>query len=247
LVGTVLPPEYFSSANSQADGGNQTQPSDNRWWWIGRVVYAEDTAAQWIMMLATIAAAYLLLRTLWATQDMARETTRIGEAQVRAYLVFIGVRAALERDAAGNVTGIAFKGVMRNTGQSPAEAVDLRTVVRSAPPTPKAIKFTFDNTMDFATRMEIGSGGEANTNSPFMPASAFRTIVAQGDWLYLYAETAYRDVFHRPQHGGPLNRATFAARVVPSLDMLNREEKEFGVPFTYCRLEQFEISGRHEG
>ncbi len=53
--------------------------------WNG-FVETRDTAAQWIMTLFSIIASVLLLLTLWATQRMARETTRIGESQSRAYL-----------------------------------------------------------------------------------------------------------------------------------------------------------------
>ncbi len=60
-------PDYIGYTNASHQNGEQSAPQDQRWWLIARVVYMDDTAAQWIMMIATITATILLLRTLWAT------------------------------------------------------------------------------------------------------------------------------------------------------------------------------------
>jgi len=54
--------------------------------WFGFCFGLFDSSAQWIMMIFTIAATVLLFATLKATRKMAVETTRIGEAQTRAYV-----------------------------------------------------------------------------------------------------------------------------------------------------------------
>ena len=90
--------EQATSNSDEADNGNA---NDFDWWRSdGGLITSKDTLAQWIMALFGVVAvgvsAYAVLligrtlrlsrRTLTATQEMTRETTRIGEAQVRAYL-----------------------------------------------------------------------------------------------------------------------------------------------------------------
>ncbi len=53
----------------------------NGWYWVGRLIAAEDTLAQWIMAFFTIAAVALVWQTLRVTQEMARETKNIGTKQ----------------------------------------------------------------------------------------------------------------------------------------------------------------------
>lgn len=69
--------------------------------------------------------------TLKATQDMARETSRIGEAQVRAYISFkpeyinIGIPSDLfsENGWSNQPTEVTIIGELVNSGQSPARRV----------------------------------------------------------------------------------------------------------------------------
>ena len=108
-------PDELSYAGTHQNEGDQPRPQDGRWWWLGRVVFAEDSAAQWLMAGFTVVATILLLRTLWATQDMARETTRIGEAQVQVYVSLKS--ATYYRDEIGNnISNVTIV----NSGQSPA-------------------------------------------------------------------------------------------------------------------------------
>ncbi len=113
-------PDHLGDANASQQNGDQSAPQDQRWWLIARVVYMDDTAAQWIMMVATIFAAYLLLRTLWATQEMVRDTRDIGEAQTRAYLGYDFDGANIEvTDTAPGMCRLTIKGRIVNLGASP--------------------------------------------------------------------------------------------------------------------------------
>ena len=113
-------PDDFGQSNGKPDNSEQEGPQDARWWLIRRVVYMDDTAAQWIMMIATIFAAYLLLRTLWATQKMALDTREIGEAQSRAYLTLTAI------EVFGSASdGTAYRVKASNSGQSPARSVEM--------------------------------------------------------------------------------------------------------------------------
>lgn len=73
--------------------------------------------AAWVVGLSTVFATIIGVRyvylTLVATQGMARETTRIGEAQVKAYL-------GRESCAAWEGVGVEFDGIITNCGNSPA-------------------------------------------------------------------------------------------------------------------------------
>ncbi|QMU57899.1 MAG: hypothetical protein GKR98_06620 [Boseongicola sp.] len=117
VVGQV--PDGMPSDAAGGDKSGINSPADHRWWLIPRVLYMEDTAAQWVMMIATIVAAYLLLRTLWATQEMAKEAKRIGEAQTRAYVDVIKVVLYLDQTVPDIIITV------KNSGVGPAKWFEL--------------------------------------------------------------------------------------------------------------------------
>ena len=114
-------PDNLSDGEANQNEKYEASPSDNRWWLIPRVLVVEDTLAQWVMAGFTIIAAYLLWRTFRATQSMATETTRIGEAQVRAYLTIKGAVLKL-LDGPPPIGGKHWilMVTLQNSGQSPA-------------------------------------------------------------------------------------------------------------------------------
>jgi len=102
------------------------------WWdWTGSLVTSDDTLAQWIMSFFTIAAVLLVWRTLVSTQNMARETTRIGEAQVMAHLMPVDLLASLERfdSAQGETAHFSADFKIKNTGSTPAYRISVSAVV----------------------------------------------------------------------------------------------------------------------
>lgn len=89
---------------------------------------SRDSLAQWIMTIFTVVAAGLLFGTLivardtlLATQVMAKETTRIGEAQVRAYLTIKDMTLGFN----DSYTSPKIQMTLANTGQSPAREVEV--------------------------------------------------------------------------------------------------------------------------
>jgi hypothetical protein len=82
-------------------------------WWKhdGAVVTTKDTLANWLVAIFSFIAAFFLWLTLRATQDMAKDTREVGEAQVRAY-IYANVA---EIDLAKNTLDMIFK----NFGNSP--------------------------------------------------------------------------------------------------------------------------------
>lgn len=88
------------------------------------------TWAFWMLMATIVIAAItgvgvvFVWQTLGATRAMASETTRIGEAQVRAYLSIESCTVGF--DASTHTLGLTFE--VRNTGTSPAKFVKLKLV-----------------------------------------------------------------------------------------------------------------------
>ncbi|WP_274789838.1 hypothetical protein [Roseovarius tolerans] len=80
--------------------------------------------AFWMLIVTALMAAitavgvFYVWRTLLATQDMARETTRIGEAQVKAYLSVESVKGILHTVEKDPFIEILI--TVKNSGQSPA-------------------------------------------------------------------------------------------------------------------------------
>ncbi len=119
-------------ANRKADDPPQTndQPAHSQigGYWDGFIrtfVSPSDTLAQWIMAAFTVAVVYLVWKTLVTTQDMARDTQRIGEAQVRAYLSITEVRAVVVENTP-DILAFEIEVSIRNSGQSPASDVRVR-------------------------------------------------------------------------------------------------------------------------
>lgn len=97
------------------------------WYWPRRLFSFEDTVAQWVMMVFTVVAALLLLKTLRATQEMAKDTRELGEAQVRAYVSFevSEIDFARKNNRDGSNLTAKFSGVIKNFGNSPATNIEI--------------------------------------------------------------------------------------------------------------------------
>lgn len=127
-----LPPFTIdpSASGNACGGGNADNCANNAeqvpygWYWLRRAFAVEDTIAQWIMMAFTIAAAALLLLTLKATQNMARDTRDIGQAQVRAYLDVWFNAEWIVSPSDQAVIGSSFLVDAKNNGATPAYNAD---------------------------------------------------------------------------------------------------------------------------
>lgn len=110
--------DAVTQANGNADGNEIGSIWDGL---IGTFVSPSDTFAQWIMAVFTIAVVFLVWKTLVATQQMALDTKRIGEAQVRAYVSITEARVmpVVEQDRIIWNLDVTF----RNAGQSPARNI----------------------------------------------------------------------------------------------------------------------------
>lgn len=84
-------------------------------WALGMLI-----ATIWLTVI-TLLGVFFVWRTLKATQDMAKETTRIGEAQVRAYLAIKQIHLGFESGSKSPTVELAIE----NTGQSPAQDIEI--------------------------------------------------------------------------------------------------------------------------
>lgn len=123
VLWSAYPPIDKITDPTAINGNSEAHPTIQFWdWLINTFITPSDSIAQWAMAALSLAAVFLLWWTLQASratlkvsQDMANETTRIGEAQVKPYLGF-DVKS-------GNVIAgqpIQFQIDITNYGASPA-------------------------------------------------------------------------------------------------------------------------------
>jgi hypothetical protein len=187
--------ENVGYGERQGDRSNEQHDSEGggAWWhWDGGLVSSRDTLAQWIMTVFTVVAAALLFGTLriardtlLATQDMARDTSRIGEAQVRAYPVIRAVEAHMRVHEDG--VSWQLEVTVRNTGQSPAKEVTVHL-----------LGWPEGSTGHRMMIGQIGSGGEEVAKIPlFTPLDELRFVHGGKDEIAIGADlrVQYRDVF----------------------------------------------------
>lgn len=120
------PNDQHSKTYVSQNEDQRKNPDESQWWGVARrLVSSEDTLAQWIMAFLSLAAVvvsgsalYWVNETLKATRQMAVDTRRIGEAQVRAYLTIEECYAIPSKD--GEEIFFNLRCSVRNCGQSPA-------------------------------------------------------------------------------------------------------------------------------
>ncbi|RUW60183.1 hypothetical protein [Mesorhizobium sp. M7A.F.Ca.US.008.03.1.1] len=142
---STLAKQYYENWYAAAKAGQNDEQGDAHFWvrelygWV----YAEDTLAQWLMVvLGGAASAISLYALIWLrrTWDQAKrsadaacaavaETRRIGEAQVRAYLAVRNVSFRVIEQTAGNDPVAAVSFSYHNTGLSPATRVTGRFIL----------------------------------------------------------------------------------------------------------------------
>jgi hypothetical protein len=124
-----------NTTHQQADNGNDEQQNPTNvvgWWRVAEdYVKAEDSLAQWLMMLLGIAGVILSgLAVFWVkkTLDVTRD---VGRRQTRAYA---GIEKAVV--IASGPTGFRIAIVLKNWGNSPMREVDRRWILCTGEPSP---------------------------------------------------------------------------------------------------------------
>lgn len=127
----------------------------------------------------------LIFLTLRATQDMARETTRIGEAQVRAYITIENVKVN-PRPKQDKVFWELFA-TIRNSGQSPARGIETFAYVN----------FSDGPKMAGSHVQDLAAGQECETK--IITSSQEAHFLPNSDTKVLFSATIgvrFRDVFN---------------------------------------------------
>jgi hypothetical protein len=154
------------------------------------------------MLLATVAMAvitaigvYYVWRTLKATQDMARDTRDIGQAQTRAYVSVINVYG--QRTPGG--TGVQIVATIKNTGSSPAlgmQANITTNVVKSY----QDKKVTWPKPDNGTIQTDLGAG-ETRTVSTDCDNLTFDIVdwltEETGERIFCFIYVTYFDVFNK--------------------------------------------------
>ena len=130
---TSAPADVAASTGHQ-EGDNRTdkdQPDTDWCDLAAQQSMAESTysmnIAAWATVIFTGVGAFLIWRTLIATQDTVAETRRIGEAQVRAYLGVERIELSRLRPKRGHPANFKVEFHIKNFGQSMAKAVSVKT------------------------------------------------------------------------------------------------------------------------
>jgi hypothetical protein len=198
------------------EAANNKRESDDDADHTRRDLAAQEDMAFWAKLMFWAASAetivtgigvWLVLRTLIHTRRAANytkdavdeaknqtaETRRIGEAQVRAYVSWSGVRPGVSFNVEDAPVAIRLTAHIRNTGQSPSTLralyVDCPVVAVGEMPT---VTFSLE---DARTNHELGAGAEFSFLDQYIPIAAASASRAKSAVCYIVAWCAYRDVF----------------------------------------------------
>lgn len=179
-------------------------------WWKhdDAVVTTKDTLANWLVAIFSFVAALFLWLTLRATQNMAKDTRRIGEAQVRAYL---DVKLAqVEAGEIGQRLWV-FRVHVHNRGQSPASQIYVHLKVGTWE--------SFDTVFP-----DLGAGDhfEGGIQVDGLPDDAFfRTRESRATPLGAIITVRFLDVFHETSPERIERRSFFIQRENDGWDMFH--------------------------
>lgn len=196
------------AASSGNDCSNNSESMPELWYWLRRLFSFEDTIAQWIMTIFTIAAAGLLLLTLRATQNMVRDTREIGEAQTRAYLSFDRVEAIFINSGDG-FTGVYIRPRIKNTGQTPADICLTHSLIYISEDRPSEITSVGINTK---STMRVGSQNNVFLSGGTVRWDDLKIAIERDYFVILVCGIDFEDVFFK--QGQDRRTEDFAVRVV---------------------------------
>ncbi len=165
-------------------------------WWKhdGALVTSKDTLANWLVAIFSIIAALFLWLTLRATQEMARDTRRIGEAQVRAYLTFSGSEVAYGSED-GPATYFLVRPKFKNTGQSPGIIVYAFCSAMLVDELASPIDCRVGRANQYRTKLKLGSGEERWTGGLSISVEDAARAFAEHKIMLFFGCIEFTDTF----------------------------------------------------
>jgi hypothetical protein len=236
--GAVKDAPNHDKLTEACDPGSEKRDSDLCAQW--KAADAAKKAADWSVYLG-LAASFVAILTLAAAvmaaryaKDATLETRRIGEAQLRAYVVSSGVSAVPVCDGDGRILGFHFAVQWRNAGQTPAMNCQINSKLETAVSVPP---FTWDDDPVDGVLATIGPSDKPVTST--IEAIKISDIVSttnSGMTLYTVSRIIYDDVFER----GYVEEVCFSVRV-------NVRDRNIAAILTDPTKPQFDfILDRHE-
>lgn len=168
-----------------------------------------------------------------AANDAVAVTGRLGEAQVRAYMVSSTIWATPIKDVSGQVVALEFKAIFHNTGQSPATIKKL-TIGFGFAADGQSINDGTDRT-DFRTHITVGSGQSVNSAGAKIGIAAIRRSGGNNLAIIIIARCEYQDIFAASGDGAESRHVSKIAAKIPIDESITamRNPQGAAVSFTY--------------
>lgn len=213
--------EFGTESQQPSHADRDKEADEPQWWyWTHRLVAMEDSLAQWIMALFTIAAAaisyravVLVDRTLRANTEaveVARRANEIAQEtaqrQLRAYVEIGNMRVKNFR--VGEAPLLSFES--RNFGQTPAYRFTLFSNWRLVGDADKERILRAECRLD-GSRADLASGATVTqfTELPMLEQAAYDAILNGKRKFVVFGVASYRDIF------GTRRRVLFKHVLIP--------------------------------
>jgi hypothetical protein len=161
--------------------------------WLQRVLSHEGRIAEWLMVVFTIFAFFILLATLKTTRE-------VGNAQVRAYLSVSKIKLNWE----GNENLRSVEVIIENSGASPAKSIKALSCIAIIEPKDfhlqigsEMMRETLRERMSISSESaDIPSRGDRKMmiTNQIPPSQIKRSMLGESD-IFVYACVEYIDVF----------------------------------------------------
>jgi hypothetical protein len=164
---------------------------------------AQQQMAEWarwmltatvVMGVITTLGVVFVWQTLEATRQMALDTRRIGEAQVRAYLTFSGSEVAYGSED-GPATYFLVRPRFKNTGQSPGMIVYAFCHIMFVDDLTSPIDYRVNRVSDYRTKLNVGPGEERWISAPPLNVEYVARAVVEKKTLLFLGCIEFTDIF----------------------------------------------------
>jgi hypothetical protein len=147
-----------------------------------------------VMGVITALGVVFVWQTLEATRQMALDTRRIGEAQVRAYLTFSKSEVAYGSET-GPATYFLVRPRFKNTGQSPGMVVYSFCSAVCVDDLTSPIDFRVKRASNYRTKLNVGPGEERWTSGVPVNVEDAASAAAEHKFMLFFGCIEFTDMF----------------------------------------------------